>query len=297
MTAREQGLLLLTSRLGVAARRILTLPQFRELEIRVRTAKPAGENRELTAEDLTRLGYPLEFAERVMSLLNDRALLEYYIQRGNRLGCVPLTRISRDYPGRLRERLGMDAPGCLWAKGDLSALEGPIIALVGSRDLEPENLEFARQAGLQAAKQGFTLVSGNARGADREAQRACLEAGGRVISVVADELSRQPEIRNVLYLSEDGFDAAFSAQRALRRNRIIHALGNITLAAQCSYQKGGTWSGCRQNLRYGWSPVFCFDDQTPAAAALAQMGAIPIGFDALNNLCSLSNAAGNLFDQ
>lgn len=298
MTGREAGFLLLTSRLGVPERKVLTMHQLGELAGRVSAAGiPPEPDRELTLSDLRRLGYDEGFARRILELLNEQALLEYYIEKGRRAGCVPLPRINEFYPRVLRRRLGYDAPGCLWAKGDLSLLARPAVALVGSRDLAPPNGEFARRAGREAARQGYVLVSGNARGADRTAQEACLGAGGGVISVAADELTRQRVLPGVLYLSEDGFDAAFSTPRALRRNRIIHALGQVTLVAQSALYQGGTWSGTARNLRRGWSPVFCFDDGSEAALALAREGAALIGPEALADLSGLQNRPICFFDQ
>ena len=129
-------------------------------------------------------------------------------------------------------------------------------------------------------------MSGNARGADRAAQEACLEAGGRVVSIVADSLNRIPP-RNLLYLSEDGFDEEFSAQRALSRNRCIHTLGRMVFVAQSDLQKGGTWSGTVKNLRFGWSPVVCFRDGSESASQLEKMGAYQIGMEDLRDLTSL----------
>ena len=202
------------------------------------------------------------------------------------MGCVPITRVSDRYPQILRQRLGLDSPGCLWARGDVEILNTPAISLVGCRELSEPNREFAEAVGYQAAEQGLTLVSGNARGADRAAQDACLRAGGRVISIVADSLNRFPP-RNMLYLSEDGFDEEFSAQRALSRNRCIHALGRMVFVAQCDLHKGGTWSGTVKNLRFGWSPVACFRDGSEAASQLEQMGAYQIGLADLQDFACL----------
>ena len=130
-------------------------------------------------------------------------------------------------------------------------------------------------------------MSGNASGADQAAQNACLEAGGRVISVVADSLETYNLQENVLYLSEDAFDEPFSPQRALSRNRVIHALGCITLVAQCNLNNGGTWDGTVKNLQKHWSPVFCFNDGTPEAAELSQRGAKLIDVTQLSNLAEL----------
>ena len=171
-----------------------------------------------------------------------------------------------------------------------------MISLVGSRDLKRINESFAREVGRQAAIQGYMLVSGNAVGADQAAQQACLAAGGSVISVVAGELEGCREKDRMLYLSEDGFDQPFSAQRALSRNRVIHSLGCKTLAAQSGLEKGGTWDGCVRNLRFGWSPVFCFNDGSDAAKRLEQMGATLIEMHELQNLAVLKSAERNLFE-
>lgn len=288
MKQSERGFLLLTSHLGDPERKCLTVAQFRALASRVRQAIPEQAMRDMVPEDLTRLGYGGEMAERIVGLLNEEWRLDAYLNRAKTAGCGVITRGSEAYPQALRVRLGLDAPGCLWYKGDLSLLDFPIVALVGSRDLLPNNREFAREAGIQAAQQGFTLVSGNARGSDKTAQEACLEAGGRVISVLADDLSQHKETDHMLYLSEDSFDFAFSPQRALSRNRVIHGLPLLTLVAQCGWKAGGTWDGTVRNLRGQWSKVCCFDDGSEASALLAQMGAEPITIGQLRNLEELA---------
>ncbi len=295
MNAREEGFLLLTSELGVAGRRTLTVPQLHTLAKRVGGASWENMDRDLEVSDLTGLGYSREMAQRILILLEDKPLLDYYRQRGKKQDCYPLTRISAGYPQRLYDALGLDSPGCLWYQGDPTVLTLPTVALVGSRELLPENREFAREVGRQAALQGYVLVSGNARGADQAAQNACLEAGGKVISVVADALVEHPCKENVLCISENDFDTPFSAQRALSRNRIIHSLGRVTFVAQCGYQAGGTWDGTVKNLRFGYSPVYCYADCSPAHGLLAEMGAQTIEIDKLTNFASLPKPMAGLF--
>lgn len=295
MNAREEGFLLLSSCLGNPERKCLTTAQLRTLASRVATAERTLQDRDLTAADLTSIGYGAEMASRILALLDDGELLRHYLQKGSRSGCAPITRVSTSYPAHLRQRLGLDSPGVLWAKGDLSILAKPAIALVGSRDINPENEAFAAKAGGEVARQGYALLSGNARGADRTAQRACLDAGGQVISIVADELNKQPLQPNILYLSEEGFDSTFSSIRALSRNRVIHALAEKTLVAQSSLATGGTWSGTVQNLRGGWSPVFCLRDGSEASLHLEQLGAQLIDITALEDLSSLKEAHFSLF--
>ena len=297
MTAREQGFLLLTSELGVPGRKVLTIAQLCTLANRVRQADWQGKDRDMTLSDLLGLGYGKDVAQRILVLLEDWELLKYYCQRGKSMDCYPLSRVTAGYPDALRQKLGWDAPGCLWYKGNLELLNMPKISLVGSRDLNLENQRFAEEVGRQAALQGYVLVSGNARGADKAAQFACLRHGGRVISVVADSLAQRTPREHVLYLSEDDFDAPFSAQRAISRNRCIHSLGQVTFVAQSNYQQGGTWDGTVKNLRFGWSPVVCFRDNSPAQQVLSDMGAGMADLQQLQDLTQFQVQQQNLFDQ
>lgn len=297
MKAAERGFLLLTSSLGDPDRHPLTTAQVRKLFQRSESMKRQERSRDVDVHDLTSIGYSAGQAKHIVDLLCDEALLEYYLMKARRADCVPLTRATEGYPLILRKRLGMECPGVLWAKGDLTLLETPMVALVGSRDLGEENRRFAAETGRQAALQGYTLVSGNARGADRTAQNACLEAGGKVVIVVADSLEEKKPGEQMLYLSEDSFDAEFSAQRALSRNRCIHALGLKTFVAQTRAGAGGTWDGTVKNLQNGWSQVFGFRDGSEGMARLEQMGAELIDADALGSFYDLPAPELNLFDR
>lgn len=293
MTSPERGFLLLTQQLGDASRKPLTTAQFRELTLMAKAMERPGDGlRELTLEDLMAIGCDFLTGEQILSLLSQKELLDSYLSRGVAAGCQPLTRISSGYPHSLRKKLGAESPGCLWFKGDLSLLSGPMIALVGSRELHPDNYAFAREAGRQAALQGFTLVSGNARGADTEAQESCLSHGGRVISIVADRLDTCVPRDNILWISEHGYDLPFTPQRALSRNRLIHCLPSLVLTAQVTLYSGGTWSGSIRNLKHRWTPLMCFDDGREGTKALMEQGALSVTRQALGNLELLLGKAG-----
>lgn len=287
MNAREKGYLLLTSHLGNPARKVLTPAQMRTLAGVGRQLEFTDPDCVLQISDLVALGYGHEMAERIVSLLEENELLSHYVSQGKRAGCIPVTRVTAGYPRRVRRQLGLDSPGCLWCKGDLSLLESPAVALVGSRQLSQDNRLFAEEVGRQAARLGYVLVSGNALGADQVAQEACIKAGGRVISVVADKLTTKSVPENCLYISEDEFSAPFTAHRALSRNRVIHSMGQMTFVAQCGDRSGGTWDGTVKNLHNGWSPVYCFRDNSTAQKRLEQMGAECIGTDQLKHFDQL----------
>lgn len=297
MRPAEKGFLLLSSHLGDPERKPLTTAQLRTLADRSWKLDIRDADREMIADDLIALGYGREMAQRILNLLSQGNLLEEYLRIARHKGCFPITRVSEGYPLIVRKRLGLDSPGVLWAKGDAEILKRAKISLVGSRDILPDNRRFAREVGRQAALQGYALVSGNARGSDREAQQACLAAGGQVIVVVADSLADQTEKENVLYLSEEDFDLEFSAQRALSRNRVIHCLGELVMVAQCALGTGGTWDGTIRNLRHDWSPVCCYGDGSAAVRELEQMGAQIIGLEPLGCFEQIHQLQPSIFDQ
>lgn len=297
MTGPEQGFLLLTSTLGDPERKPLTVAQFRNLAKRAMDAQREVSARDLEIADLMQLGYDKVMAERIFGLLSGTNLLREYLRSAETFDCYPITRMNPLYPLAVRKRLGLDAPGVLWAKGDLTLLNHPSVAVIGSRDLAAENRKFAEEAGREIAGQGYVLVSGNARGADKTAQSACLDAGGKVISIVADSLQKQPLTRNVLYLSLDDFDAPFSAQRALHRNHVIHSIAALTVAAQCTLGKGGTWDGILANLKNGWNPVCIYGDDSEAAAELQNRGVRNIGVADLHDIPALVQERINFINE
>lgn len=177
MTPAEEGLLLLCCRLEEDWQP-LTLSQHKALRKRVQESRRPGDpDRTLEVEDLEAIGCGRTEAERILEILSRQDWLRkreaYWTKRGVEI----CTRLSGDYPPRLRERLGNDAPAALFLLGDRSLLQRPAIALVGARDLREEGRAFAEAVGRLAARSGHVLVSGNARGADQTAQEACLEAG------------------------------------------------------------------------------------------------------------------------
>ena len=268
----------------------LSLAQARELSRRARAAGIGEEDpfRDVTVKDVRRLGYSEYEAGHIVSLLSRERQLDGYLLAAEKADVAVITRLDAQFPQRLREQLGARCPAALFCRGDLRLLQRPCISVVGSRHLASPGAQFAAQAGRLAAREGFTLCSGDAMGADRTAQEACLRGGGSVLIFPVTELVYCPIRKNTLYVAEGGFELGFSAQRALGRNRFIHAMGEKTLVAQTSFGKGGTWNGSLDNLQHEYSPLFVFDDGSEGARALCARGATPV--QALTSLQALTPA-------
>lgn len=193
MTAREMGLLLLCSSLGDASRHPLTLQRLQELErATLQGPHPLNQLAQVEEAYLRGLGFGAVVSCHIVRLLQQEDQAKAYLARAKAQGIACLTRLSPDYPRRLLETLGSDAPAVLWVKGNLELLQADCVSVVGSREIRQPNREFAWEAGKQIARQGFTLVTGGARGADRAAEQGCTRQGGSVIVVLPGAITDRP---------------------------------------------------------------------------------------------------------
>ena len=119
--------------------------------------------------------------ERLRALLNRGAALGLSLERWQRAGLWVLTRSDPDYPERLKRRLGAAAPAVIFGCGNRSLLGRGGIAVVGSRNAGEDDLAFARNLAADAAGQGCSVVSGGARGVDRNAMQGALEREGTAV--------------------------------------------------------------------------------------------------------------------
>lgn len=234
------------------------------------------------AELRSELELPQELAERITLLLSRGGQLALELERLAGRGIWVLTRAEERYPRRLRELLGAQSPPLLYGAGPHSAFDVPALAVVGSRDADPEALEFARGLGHQCARQDVALISGAARGVDREAMAGAVEAGGITLGVTVEPLERlvrQPALRAAIgeelmtLLTPFPPSARWHAGNAMRRNRLVYAMSQAAVVASATANGGGTWSGAVENLKHGWVPLFVRGDADEGSRELAKVGA------------------------
>ncbi|MFQ5407847.1 MAG: DNA-processing protein DprA [Anaerolineales bacterium] len=103
-------------------------------------------------------------------------------------GVQVLTWDDADYPTRLRNVL--DAPPVLYVHGGLEPADEWAVAIVGTRNASVYGREVTHTLAHALGRAGVTIVSGLARGIDRVAHVAALEAGGRTIAVLGSGVDR-----------------------------------------------------------------------------------------------------------
>lgn len=89
------------------------------------------------------------------------------------------------------------APPFLYVRGDLGLLATrPIVAIVGSRDVDHDGMRLARQVARDVATRGGIVISGGARGTDAIAHSSALELGRPTISVLPSGIDVASPARN-----------------------------------------------------------------------------------------------------
>ena len=211
--------------------------------------------------------------ERLEALLNRGSALALAMEKWSRTGLWVMTRSDADYPERLKQRLGTISPAVLFGCGRRSLLRTSALAVVGSRNAVGGDLEYTRELGAAAANQGYTVVSGGARGVDESAMLGALDSEGTVIGVLAANLLRmcssskyRPHLvnNNLVLISPFHPEARFHAGNAMQRNKHVYCLSDAAVVIH-SGLKGGTWSGAIENLKNRWVPLWLKPTADPAA--------------------------------
>jgi DNA processing protein len=134
-----------------------------------------------------------------------------------------------------------DPPLALYALGELGSRHA--VAVVGSRGPTQYGVRMARRLAFDTAQAGLVVVSGLARGIDKEAHEAALDAGGTTWAVLGSGLSRlYPEEHSALarriverggcLLSEYPLDMAPLADNFPKRNRLVSGLSWATVVVE-----------------------------------------------------------------
>lgn len=226
-------------------------------------------------------------AERIENLLKQSAYLGFELERLANMGIWVTTRAEKTYPPALKSKLKYKSPVVLYCSGNPDLFEEEGIAIVGSRNVDEDGMNFAQVVARKCANERLTVISGGAKGVDTIAQMAALSSGGTVISVLADSMEkvvRKRELRDaiienkLLIVSPFNPECTFKIYNAMDRNKYIYALSKAAIVVSSDYGKGGTWSGATENLKNGWVPLYVRNGSNVPQGnlELIKKGAIPL---------------------
>lgn len=214
-------------------------------------------------------------------------LAESYYSQGYEL--IPI--ISSEFSKTLKANLKTaHCPPVLYLKGNKKILDEKSIAIVGSREASEVALKFTDNIAKLASKEYKVVVSGFAKGVDKQALDSAINYKGQSVIVLPQGIMTfgpgfmkyYSQIINgdVLVVSTFFPKAPWRAELAMARNPIIYGLADEIYVAESS-GKGGTWSGVIDGLRKGRKIYVRKPEpnENNANMLLIQKGAIPVDFD------------------
>ncbi len=201
---------------------------------------------------------------------------------------IPIT--SEYYSSALKQNLKYSSPMILYLKGDKKLLDKKSVAVVGSRNANEVSLEFTDNIVRKITSDDKLVVSGFAKGVDKQALDSALKYEGKSIIVLPQGITtfssgmkkyyKQIINGEVLVLSTFHPKLPWNVDLAMARNAIIYGLASEIYVAQ-SDDKGGTWSGVCDGLKkkrkiYVRVPT---SKEKCANNKLIEMGACPVDVD------------------
>ena len=168
------------------------------------------------------------------------------------------SRGSHPYPAELLEL--STPPSELYAIGRRSALTGPRVSIVGTRQSTAYGERSTRTLTRALVRAGVSIISGMARGIDGAAHRTAIEEGGKTVAVLGTGIDvpypvghrqlHRSIAEHGLVLSENPPGMAAYKGAFPRRNRIIAALAPVTIVIEAGF-KSGALNTASQALELG----------------------------------------------
>jgi DNA processing protein len=183
-------------------------------------------------------------ASRIVSLDKKDIDREFFMAKKNNLKI--LSGDSFDYPHNLR--FIYDPPIVLYLKGQLLPQDSLGLAIVGSRQASFYGLSCAEKFSAELAANGFTVISGLARGIDTAAHLGAIKSKSRTIAVIGSGilniyprenlvLAEQIASRGAI-ISEFPLETKPLKQNFPRRNRLISGLSLGVLVVEAARNSG-----------------------------------------------------------
>lgn len=163
----------------------------------------------------------------------------------NRVDIITIS--DRFYPPLLHQI--EDPPPFLYVKGELyKILHSPCIAVVGTRFPSPYGEEVTEEISLALIKEGFTIVSGMAKGIDSIAHKTAITHHGKTIAIWGSGINKvypsgnrqlaQNIEQHGLILSEYPLDTPPMDVNFPERNRIISGMSLAVIVTEASLNSG-----------------------------------------------------------
>lgn len=211
---------------------------------------------------------------------------------------------DKDFPRQLKEI--KKNPKLLYVKGNISLLNKPSIAIVGSRNYSEYGKRMAKKFTKELVNEGFSIVSGLALGIDKFAHEECIFSGGKTVAVIASGFNHIfPEENKLLYekilkmggcvITEYSPDIEAKKEYFPTRNRLISGLSLGTLVIEASYRSGTSITAryCIEQNR----KLFCIPNSIESKNATGTNNLIKKGANLVTNIEDIMQTIGKIKDK
>ncbi|REG87115.1 DNA-processing protein DprA [Algoriphagus antarcticus] len=202
--------------------------------------------------------------QRIIDLLDRKMALALKLEKWIKAGVWVINRSDPEYPESIKNALSSKVPPILFGIGDINLLSKDYIGIVGSRNIDEEDVLATGGIVNQIYSQEFGVVSGGAKGVDEHSMSGILDRGGFALGVLADSLIKKStdgiyrksiQDNKLVLISPFNPEAGFNVGNAMGRNKLIYILSKATIVVR-SETKGGTWSGAEENLKEKYVPLW-----------------------------------------
>lgn len=211
---------------------------------------------------------------------------------------------DKDFPRQLKEI--KKNPKLLYVKGNISLLNKPSIAIVGSRNYSEYGKRMTKKFTKELVNEGFSIVSGLALGIDMFAHEECIYSGGKTVAVIASGFNHIfPEENKLLYekilktggcvITEYSPDIEAKKEYFPTRNRLISGLSLGTLVIEASYRSGTSITAryCIEQNR----KLFCIPNSIESKNAIGTNNLIKKGANLVTDIEDIMQIIGKINDK
>ena len=265
----------------------LTIAAYNKLEVKLEAAgftpsiflteklTDISERLKLSAEEVSHIEKLLLRADKLAEELDRLAEKKIYV----------VGRSQENYPAKLKKAMGKNAPIIFYFCGETRLLDAETVAIIGSREANEQEVEYATKHARISAQNNRVIVSGGAKGIDTIAKEAALHAGGKAVTYVSDDMVGYIEKNaefilwdRMLVLSAFHPEATFKGYNALERNKYIYANSDYAVVVSSGDGTGGSFKGAADCLKQKYCPLYIKDDgKAPAGnKKLIELGGMPV---------------------
>lgn len=235
---------------------------------------------------MLRLGLSEAEAYRLCLLLGRTLPLSVSLEEFAARGVDVTTIGEKQYPPRVRERMGEKAPPALYMAGRPEVFWQDAVAILGGPPPDDATEQAARSLAAAAVRAGYVVLTEGLTGVARVAEDEALDRGGLIAEVLPGHLAKRaqsPDMALILKeragacLSQRHPDAPGDVKSALAREKLIFALADAVFVVSADNLRGAAYEGALEALKtqakrfiYVWN-----DPGKPGNIDLIARGATP----------------------